>query len=131
MRAEPIVFLSFVQHDLQRAHAEGEQRDANVVDSRESILDAIGPRRVLDQSIDKQQRQNADGQVDEENPAPGVVIRDPSAKSRTDGGRDDYGDAVHSEGDAPLFWWKRIRQNGLRQRLESAAPCTLKDAEKN
>ena len=81
--------------------------------------------------IHQEQRQNADRQIDVEDPAPGVVVRDPAAQRRADGRRQHRGDAVKREGHAAFLRRESIGQNGLRHRLQSAAARALHHAEEN
>ncbi len=68
---------------------------------------------------------DADRDIDEENPAPGEVIGDPSAKSGPDCGSGDYGDAVNREGHAALGGRKSIGEYGLFAGLQSASTHAL------
>ena len=131
MRPEPVVLLPLVEHDLQGAHAEGEQTHADVVDLYSRARGALHPGRIFDQAIDQKQCQDADRQVDEENPAPGVVVRDPAAQRGPDRRRDDRGDAIEREGQPALLRRKSVRQDRLRHGLQSAAARALQDAKKN
>ena len=40
MRTEPVVFLALVEQDLKRAHAQRQQRDADVIDANAGALGA-------------------------------------------------------------------------------------------
>ena len=71
-----------------------------------------------------------DGNVDVENPAPTVVVGDPSAQGGADRRRDDDGHAVHGKSHAAFRGRKRIGENGLLAGLQSAAARALQDAEK-
>ena len=74
---------------------------------------------------------DSDGKIDVEDPAPGVVVGDPSSQRWTDRWRHDRGDSVKREGQAALLRREGIGQNGLGHRLESAAAHSLDDAENN
>ena len=53
---------------------------------------------VVDEAIGEEEGEQADGDVDEEDPAPVVVVGDPSAEDGADGGSGDDSDGVESEG---------------------------------
>ena len=72
---------------------------------------------------------HTDGEIDEENPTPGIIEGDPSAQGRANSGRDDGGDAVECECQTALLRRKSVGENGLRHRLKPAAACALQDAE--
>ena len=131
MRPEPVVLLPLVEHHLQRAHAEGEQSHADIVDLYPRARRALHPGRVFDQAKNQKQRQDAHRQVDEENPAPGIVVRDPAAQGGPDRRRDDGGDAIEREGHAALPRRKSVRQDGLRHGLQSAPARALQHAKQN
>src|SRR5581483_4781011 len=82
-RAEPIVFLTFVEHDLQRTHADDEEADAPVVDD---IGGAPDVRRIEDEPLRHQRGEQTDRQVDVEDPAPTVAVGDPTAEYRAEHG---------------------------------------------
>ena len=74
------------------------------------------------------ERDQADGDVDEEDPAPAVVIGDPAAEDWADGGSGDDHDGVEREGRGAFGGRKRVDQDGLRDRCESAAADALQNA---
>src|SRR5262249_6876526 len=71
----------------------------------------------------------AHGNVNVENPTPGVVECDPSAEGRSDGRRHDRSDSVQSKCQASFLWWERVSQNGLCHRLQAASASSLKNRE--
>src|SRR5262249_9865075 len=75
---EPVVALSFIENDLKAAEAYSHQRETDVIDldSRIALVGELG--RIFDQTIGQKQREYGYGNVDEENPAPVVVVSDPS-----------------------------------------------------
>jgi hypothetical protein len=132
VRREPIVALAFVQHDFERAQPGGQQPQAHVIDLQavaQRFAEQIG--RIEDQQRSQQQGTNAHRNVDQENPAPGVVVGDPSAERRAHHGREHHAHAVHRHGDALLFTWKRFAQDGLRNGLQRAAAQALQHAAQN
>ena len=69
-----------------------------------------------------------DRQVHQEDPSPGVVVCDPTAECRTNRRSEDSRHAIQRKGETPQARRKRIRQNGLRHRLQAAAASTLNHA---
>src|ERR1700719_1213679 len=103
MRSEPIVFLSFVEDDLQRTYAQGQERKSDEVEARELLPQARYVRRIVDQLIDQYECQNANRNVDIENPAPGVVVGNPAAQRWTNGRSADGRDPVQRKGKPALL----------------------------
>src|ERR1700693_6123137 len=99
---EPIVLLAFIEHDLHAAHGDGEEAQAKEVHVFEELAVGLDPWWIFDEACDEEECQEADGNVDEEDPAPGEVVGDPAAKSRADGGSEDGDKAVEGEG-LPTF----------------------------
>ena len=91
-------------------------------------LAALEIRRILNQPRGEQQRKNSDRNIDEENPAPGEVVGDPAAESRTDRRRRDDRHSVDGECHAAFGGRKCIGQNRLLARLQSAAARALQNA---
>src|SRR6266550_6121023 len=73
VRFEPIFTLALVQDDLQSSQSDSHEAEAYVVDFQLGKLPAAEVGRILNQARSQQQRDDADRDVDEENPAPGVV----------------------------------------------------------
>src|ERR1035441_3965063 len=131
MRREPIILLSLVEHELQEADADNDQADADVIHAVLRSPEVFEIGRILDNALCQHQREDADGHVDEEDPVPAVVIRDPTAKSWTDCRSDDDGYAIHGECHAALLGRKRVSEDCLFAGPESATACTLQDAEED
>ena len=77
------------------------------------------------------ERDDADRDVEEEDPAPGVVVDDPAADGGAEHGRDDDGHAVNREGHAALLRREGVGEDGLLAGLEAAAGRALQDAEED
>src|SRR5262249_32677108 len=92
---------------------------------------ALRPRRILDQKKNEEQGQDADRQINKKDPAPAVVVGDPTAQGRADGGRDHRCDAKDRKRQAALLRWKRIGQDGLRHGLQSASGGALQGTKQN
>ncbi len=79
------------------------------------------PRRVFDDAAGKEERDDADGDVEEEDPAPVEVVGDVAAEGGSDGRGADDGEAVHGEGLTTLFGREGVGEDGLFGGSESAA----------
>ena len=82
----------------------------------------------MDEAVGEIEREDADGNVDEEDPAPVVVVGDPAAEDGADGGRGDDGDGVEGEGRGSFGGRKGVDEDGLFDRREAAAADALQDA---
>ena len=127
--AEPVVLLALIEHDLQCAYAQNQQRNADVIDARGDPRLDLGPWRVVDDAVHQEQRQDAHGKIDEEDPPPGVVVGDPAAECGADGGRDDDRDCVERKGEATLFGREAVGEDRLGKGLKTTATGALQDAE--
>ncbi len=82
----------------------------------------------MDEAVGEEEREQADGDVDEEDPAPVVVVGDPAAEHGADGGRGDDGDGVEGEGGGAFGGREGVDEDGLLDRGEAAAADALQDA---
>ena len=128
VRREPVVLLPLVERHLQRADAEREQPEPDVVELHAAARESFEIRRILEHVKDEEQRQRADGHVDEKDPTPRIVVGDPTAERRTNERREHGGDTVERKRDAACFGRKGVGENRLRHRLESAARRALQHA---
>src|ERR1700731_3141089 len=71
---EPIVALTLVEDNLKRSQPQRYKTEADVVDFRFAKFAALEVGRILDEPRGEQQRNDADRDIDEENPAPGKVV---------------------------------------------------------
>ncbi len=122
VRSEPVLFLPFIERDLQRAHRDHQQTYADVVDAIKIVPVGFLVRRIFDQPVGEEQRQDAYWNVDVENPVPGVVVRDPAAERGSDRRRQYGNQAVEGKGEAAFRGLKRVGHDGLRHRLQSPPP---------
>ena len=97
-RGEPVILFALVEHDLHAAHGDGEEREAHVVHVFQLRGIGLDPWRIFDEARNKDEGENADGNVDEEDPAPGVVVGDPAAEGGADGWREHGDQSVEGEG---------------------------------
>ena len=125
---EPVVLFALVEHDLEAAHGDGEEAQAEVVHLAEAGAVGLDPGRIFDQAGDEDEGQDADGDVDEEDPAPGEVVGDPAAEGGADGGGEDGDEAVEGKGLAALLGLEGVGHDGLGHGLHTAAAGALQDA---
>ena len=123
---KPVVLFALIEHDLHAAHGDRQQSEADVVQFPEIGTICFDPGRILDQAADQKEREYADGQIDVEDPSPGVVVGDPTADRRPEGWRKHCHKTVEREGLATLLFFEGIRHDGLRHRLEAATSDALK-----
>src|SRR6202042_3679287 len=128
MRSEPVVFLSLVEDDLQCAYAQSEQRETDEVEAGDPGLQVGYVRWIFNKLIDQYERQNANRNVNVENPAPRVVVCDPASQCRTNGRSADGSDSIEREGQPALLGSKAIAQDGLRHRLQASSKRALHDS---
>src|ERR1700691_3543239 len=128
---EPIVALAFIQDHLHGAQAEGEQAQADVVNAEASAFLLLHVRRIADKHVGKNQRNDADGNIDEENPAPIEIVCDPSDERGTDRRGQYDRHAVNGESHAAFTRLERIGKNCLFAGLQAAAADSLQYAKNN
>ena len=80
--------------------AEGEQAESDEINTEAFAFFLLHVRRIADEHVGEQERNDADRNIDEENPAPIEIVSDPSAERGTDCWREHHGHAVHREGHA-------------------------------
>src|SRR4029077_3483127 len=66
-RSEPIVFLTFVEEDLQSAHADREKSKPNIVQFDSDAFQSLQIRRVLDEAPHEKPGHHPDRKIDKEN----------------------------------------------------------------
>ena len=125
---EPVVFLALVEHDLQGADGDDEQSEAPIIDAFASLANFSEVGRVFDDAVGEIERQDADRNIEEEDPAPTVVVDDPAAHGGAKHRRHDDRDTVHGEGHAALLGWEGVGEDGLLAGLKASSCCSLKDA---
>ena len=132
-RAEPVVDLAAVEEDFESCGAKADECDADPVDAKLAV-DANGfaflgeGGWVVDEAVGEEEREDADGDVDEEDPTPVVVIGDPAAKDGPDGGGGDDGYRVEGEGGGAFSRREGVYEDGLFDGGEAAAADALQDA---
>ncbi len=129
---EPVVALALVQHDLEGRQADDHQGEADEVDLL-AVLQAqpLEVRRIHEDGAGEHHGQDAHRDVDEEDPVPAVVVREPAAQHRPDDRGEDHADAVHRHGLPVLLRREALHQDALGGGLEPAAAQALEDAEED
>ena len=111
---------------MQAACPNAEQPEANVVEgSHFGVLDI---RRIVDEAGNEDDRQNADGNVDVKGIAPAESVGKPAAQRGAKDRGDDDPETIGGHGHGAFCRGKALKQDGLRQRLQCAAPRTLQHA---
>ena len=82
----------------------------------------------MDEAAGEEEREDADGNVDEEDPAPVVVVGDPAAEDGADGRGSDDGDGVEREGGGAFGGRKGVDEDRLLDWSEATTADTLQDA---
>ena len=72
--------------------------------------------------------EDADGDVDVEGVAPGVGVGEPAAEGGAEDGGDDDSEGEDGHGGAAFGGREGFEQDGLRERLQRSAACSLDDA---
>ncbi len=123
---EPIVLLAFFQQDLEAAEADGEEANAPPVHPAipADFLRTIGG----EEGEADDDGEDAGGDIDEENPAPPKIVREPAAEHRADGGPRNDAEAEDGGSDAALSRGEGFEDDGLRLGEEAAAGESLEDA---
>ena len=129
--AEPVVFLALVEHGLQGADGDDEQAESPVVDGELALADGGEVRRVFHDAVGEVERQDADRDIDEEDPAPTVVVDDPAADGGAEHRRHHHGHAIDGESHAALGGGKGVGEYGLLAGLQAAAGRSLEHAEED
>ncbi len=92
---------------------------------------AAQPGRIFDHLRGEEEREQTDGHIDEEDPAPVVVVGNPAAEGGTNGGCDHNGHAVHRKRQTTFLGREGVGENGLLAGTHAAAARALQDAEEN
>src|ERR1700730_17976056 len=77
--AEPVIFLTFVENDLQAAKPYSEQAETNAVEF--SGMSVFHIRWVLYIARDHENRKHTDRDIDVKSPPPGISVGEPAAES--------------------------------------------------
>jgi hypothetical protein len=63
MKCEPVVFLSFVENNLQRSHAQRQQRNADVINTDAGVLNLFQEGWILHQDHRQVDGERGDRQI--------------------------------------------------------------------
>ena len=126
-RGEPVVILALVKHELQAADAHDQQHQADHVDGRF----AGGSFPPVQGRAQKQQAQGAHRHIDEENPAPVVIVADPAAQDGPQNGSQHHHHGPEREGQTAFFRGIAGQQQALGKRQNGPGRDALHQTEKN
>ena len=125
---EPVLLLAFVEHHLQGSNAHRQHADAPVVHALRGSADVV---RVEDKKPGHNDGRHTDRDVDVEDPAPTVAVRQPAAQDRTEHGSDHDAETPKAHGLATVPGREGFQKHGLRNRLKPAAARSLNHSEEN
>src|SRR5712692_9801695 len=133
---EPVFGLAAVENNLKAREAEGHEKNAKPINAKPAAFAgrlnlARELWRIGNDPAGENQRQNADGNIDKEDPAPTPVVRNPPTERRSDDRCGDDGHTVESESRRSFLWRKCVHENGLLDRSQPASPDTLQDAKED
>jgi len=125
-RSEPVVFLPFVENDLEAAGPDDEEAEADVVEGADfGVLD-VG--RIVDEAGDHDDGEDADGNVDVEGVTPTEGVGEPAAEGGPQHRRDHDAESVGRHGHGSLGGGKAFEEDGLGERLQRSATRALQNA---
>ncbi len=122
--AEPVVGLAAVQHQLQADHAEAEGEEAEQVELRGLVLPL-----ARHEEPGAEEGHGAHRDVDEEAPAPAVVLGQPAAQGRAEDRAQHHRAGEGGHGLAVALGRIDIEQGGLGQRDQGGARHPLDEPE--
>ena len=125
-RLEPVLEFATVEHELEAAHREPQQSEAEPIEAPLTVA-----RRLADEKQDARQRQQTEGQIDEENPAPRIILGEVAAQRWPEDRPDHRADAPDSHGLAVLGAGIVVEHQRLRQGHQEGAEGTLQNAVDN
>ena len=88
-------------------------------------------RRIVNDALRQEEREDSNGQIDEEDPVPTEIICHPTAERWTNGGRDKDGHAIDGEAHAALLGLEGVSQNRLFGWLQTTAARALHHTEED
>ena len=132
---EPVFGLAAVQNYFQARESHRHGKNSPTVYLQLAILArrfdfALEFRRIGKQTAGEDQRDDADRDVDEENPAPAPVVRNPAAEWRTDRRRRDDSHAVERESRRAFGGRESIHEDSLLDWSQPSAADSLQDSKK-
>ncbi len=131
--AKPVPFLAFAEHDFPADHGDAEQAQAQEIERgailAQFLMFGLEIIRVGHDGVAQEQGEQSDGNIEIKDPSPAVVVGDESTERRADDRREQRRDSEDGLSAALFFPRKRIQQNPLARRLQSASGQSLKHAE--
>ncbi len=132
-RAEPVIFLPAVQHELEAAEKTRDQAKPIASNLMFPLLHIASRCLRLSGEDGQQQRHGherayANRDVDQKAPVPGPVVAEPASEGRADGRSEHHGNAIDREAARALVGRKSRRENALRHRRHAAARQALEQA---
>ena len=127
---EPIFDLAAVERYFETGRRKRHESNTDAIDTQLAIGPHAGPLgfkggRIVHQPAAQEQRQQPDRNVDEEDPAPAVVVGEPAPQHGSDRRRSHDHDRIQSKRGRAFCRGKCIDQNGLRNRGQTAASEAL------
>ncbi len=125
LRIEPVLPLTFLQHDRQGTQADGEPCDAEPVCVHELVPVglALGKTRVQQRN-----QSDADRDVHEEAPAPVYVLGEPAAEDGAKEGAEQHDQSKQGHADRKLMAWQPRPHDRLGRGNHRAARESLADS---
>src|SRR6185312_4775979 len=120
---KPVLELAAIEHQLQPADADAEGQETENIERL--VADIPG---VPNKYNDADGRQNADRQIDVEDPAPAEILGQVTAEQRPADRPHDGADTINCHGLAVPFRRIDLQQRRLRQRNEPGATNPLQPA---
>jgi hypothetical protein len=125
-RAEPVLQFAAVEQHLHRADRQAQRREAEPIEAF-----ALRRPRVVDKDHDPGGGEHAGRQVDEEHPAPAVIVGQPAAERRPDDRPEDHAHAPDRHRLGVPLGRVDVQQHRLRQRHQRRAAHALQEAERH
>ena len=123
VRFEPADLLAAIERELQRADAGSQRKEAEPVE-----LQAVVRRRLVHQEQDAERREQAEWQVDQEHPVPGVGVGQVGAERRPHDRPDHHAHAEDGLRLRQLVAREQVDHHRLRERHQRRAEHALQAA---
>src|SRR6201999_3403386 len=129
--AEPVLFLALVQREFEQTYTQCDRAETDEIHGRTPFHSRLNLWWVFDHTVREKERQQAERQIDEENPVPVVVVGKPATERRADGRSHDHGHAIQSEGLPAFLDGESVGKNRLLTRSQSSAAKALQNTRQN
>ena len=133
VRTEPVEFLPLVENDLQRSQARRDEAETGPVHGEPSSLrlHLLHIGRIPEHDARQEHTDDADRNVDVEDPAPGVIISDPSSGRRPEHGRHQDCHGVKRHRHTAFLGGEAVGENRLNRGLQPSAGKSLRNPEQH